>query len=166
MIYQEAKKWQKNHETHTHTQRLGFELWLYSFQEETVLLLCSFDLASLACMSLSKIGGSNGITSRHLSEAATITCLYTQAGFRHRSLIQQTPKYLNSWFGVITSSSKKSIAASSSTVSFKGAFKKWMSSWICWNPLRLNVWSRTYSCKLFRQSLTTVVTTDSCKIRR
>lgn len=53
---------------------LGFELRAYYFQEEAVLLLCSFDLASLACMSLSKIGGSNGVTSRHLSEAATITC--------------------------------------------------------------------------------------------
>lgn len=58
---------------HTNTH-LGFELRPYNFQEEAVLLLCSFDLASLACMSLSKIGGSSGVTSRHLSEAATITC--------------------------------------------------------------------------------------------
>lgn len=61
------KKLAKNHDT--------LSLSYDNFYEETVLLLlCSFDLASLACMSLSKIGGSNGITSRHLSEAATITC--------------------------------------------------------------------------------------------
>lgn len=64
-----------------------------------------------------------------------------------------------------TSSSRKSIAASSSTVSFKGVLRNWISNWICWNPLRLKVWSRTNSWKLLRHNFTTVVTTDSCSLQ-
>ena len=65
----------------------------------------------------------------------------------------------------ITSSSRKLMAASSSTVSFKVVLRNWMSNWICWNPLRLKVCSRTNSCKLFRQSFSMVVTTDSCNLQ-
>lgn len=63
-----------------------------------------------------------------------------------------------------TSSSKKSTAASSSTISLKGVLRNWISSWICWNPLRLKVWRRTNSCKLLRHNFTIVVTTDSCSL--
>lgn len=68
-------------------------------------------------------------------------------------------------YNPLTSSSKKSTAASSSAAFFREVFRKWKSNWICWNPLRLNVWSRANSCKLFKQSLTIVVITDSCKIK-
>ena len=64
-----------------------------------------------------------------------------------------------------TSSSRKSTAASSSTVSFKGVLRNWISNWICWNPLRLKVWSRANSCKLLRDSFTIVDTTDSCSLQ-
>lgn len=64
-----------------------------------------------------------------------------------------------------TSSSRKSTAASSSTFSFKGVLKNWISNWICWNPLLLKVWSRTNSCKLLRNSFTIVDTTDSCSLQ-
>lgn len=57
------------------------------------------------------------------------------------------------------------MAASSSASSFKGVLRNWMSNWICWNPLRLKVWSLTNSCKLLRQSFTTVVKTDSCNLQ-
>lgn len=98
-----------------------------------IFALCSLIFASFAFMSLSNIGASRGIGSRHLSCAALFTSL-----------------------------SKKLMAASSSINSLRELFRNSISNWICWNPLLLKVWSRTNSCKLFRQSLRTVEITDSC----
>jgi len=41
---------------------------------EEIVVFCSFVLANFACTSLSSMGGSNGIGSRHRSAVATITC--------------------------------------------------------------------------------------------
>jgi hypothetical protein len=41
---------------------------------EEIVVFCSLVLANFACTSLSSMGGSNGIGSRHRSAVATITC--------------------------------------------------------------------------------------------
>jgi hypothetical protein len=52
---------------------------------EEIVVFCSLVLANFACTSLSSMGGSNGIGSRHRSAVATITCAQRiEKSNRHR----------------------------------------------------------------------------------
>lgn len=55
------------------TKNQGYSYQLHLPTSMGVFGFCSVDFANLACISLSKIGGSRGIGSRQRSEAATIT---------------------------------------------------------------------------------------------